>query len=115
MSLILANIIGWIVAHRRIVAVIGATALLLLVVLIGVRSCRNTPKLNQQEVIKAQDAIEKQDRKTMIEVLTNSDVREQAIDSNIKQAEEATRVAKQNYADKTNAELSAELERRLHE
>ncbi len=115
MSLILANIIGWIVAHWRIVAVIGATALLLLVVMIGVRSCRKQPKLDQQEIIKAQQAIEKEDRKTMVEILTNSDVREQAIDSNIKQAEEATAKAKQNYTDKTNAELSAELERRLHE
>jgi hypothetical protein len=115
MSLILANIIGWIVAHWRIVAVIGAIALLLLVIMIGARSCRKQPKLDQKEIIEAQQAIEKNDRKVMVDILTNSDVREQGIDNSIKASEEATAKAKQNYSGKSNEELAQELERRLSE
>ena len=113
MSLILANIIGWIAAHWRLVA--GAVAVVFLVIVFGLifRSCNKPPKLDQKEIQKAQQAIQEQDRKVMVEILTNSTVREQAIDSNIKQAEEATEAAKRDYSKLSNDELAAELERRL--
>lgn len=115
MSLIFANIIGWIVAHWRLVAVAAGVCILGILCIFVLRACNKPPKLDQKEIIEAQQAIAKEDRKEMIEILTNSDVREQAIESNIKQAEEATRQAKQNYSGKSNEELAAELERRLQQ
>ena len=95
------------------VLVVGGVCILGILCIFVLRACNKPPSLDQEEIIKAQQAIEKEDRKTMVEILTNSDVREQAIESNIKQAEEATREAKQNYQGKTNEELAQELERRL--
>ena len=90
-------------------------AVVFLVIVFGLifRSCNKPPKLDQKEIQKAQQAIQEQDRKVMVEILTNSTVREQAIDSNIKQAEEATEAAKRDYSKLSNDELAAELERRL--
>lgn len=78
------------------------------------RSCNKPPKLDQKEIIKAQQAIAKEDRKEMIEILTNSTVREQGIDNSVKMAEEATEAAKRNYSQLSNDELAAELEKRLN-
>lgn len=115
MTLFFANIIGWIVANRRLV--IGAVAVVILVIGIGLvyRACNKPPKLDQKEIIKAQQAIAKEDRKQMIEILTNSKVQEQGIDNSIKQAEEATEKSKRSYANLSNEELAAELERRMNE
>lgn len=115
MSLIFANVIGWIVAHWRLVA--GVVAVLFLVIVFGLvyRSCNKPPKLDQKEIIEAQQAIEKNDRKVMVEILTNSTVREQGIDNSIKAAEEATEKAKRDYSQLSNDELAAELERRAKE
>lgn len=111
--LIFANAFGWIVAHRRLVA--GAAAVLFLVIGIALvfRACNKPPKLDQQDTIKAQQAIENSDRKVMIEVLTKSKVEEQGIDNSIKAAEEATEKAKRDYSKLSNDELAAELEKRL--
>ena len=90
LSLFIKNIFGWAVAHWRIAA--GAACMLVLVIVFGLvfRSCNKPPKLDQKEIQQAQKAIEENDRRVMVEILANSSVREQGIDSNIKQAEEAT-------------------------
>lgn len=111
--LFIQNAFGWIVAHWRLVAGAGVALILMIGVALVFRACNKPPKLNQKEIIEAQQAIEKNDRKVMVEILTNSEVREQGIDNSIKAAEEATEKAKQNYQGKTNAELAAEIERRL--
>lgn len=111
--LILANITGWIVAHWRIVAIGAAAVVLFFVILFTFKACNKPSKLDQKEIIEAQQAIEKNDRKVMVEILTNSDVREQGIDNSIILAEEATKKAKQNYSGKSNEEIAQELERRL--
>lgn len=115
MSLFLANIIGWIVAHWRLVA--GAVAALFLVIVMGLvfRACNKPPKLDQKEIIKAQQAIAEQDRKEMIEILSNSAVQEQGIDNSVKAAEEATAKAKRDYSKLSNDELAQELEKRLND
>lgn len=113
MPLFLLNIFGWVVAHWRLVLYLLAGLALILLVVFALKSCNKPPALNQQEIIKAQQAIEKNDRKVMVEILSNSDVREQGIDNSIKAAENATAEAKQNYQGKSNEELAAELERRL--
>lgn len=96
-----------------LLAVVAGVVLFAVVFLF--RACNRPPKLDQKEIIKAQQAIETNDRKVMVEILSNSDVREQGIDNSIKAAEEATEQAKQNYQGQSNAELAAELERRLKE
>lgn len=115
MTLFFANIIGWIAAHWRLVA--GAVAVVILVIGFSLvyRACNKPPKLDQKEIIKAQQAIAKEDRKQMIEILTNSKVQEQGIDNSIKQAEEATEKAKRDYSKLNNQELAAELEKRLND
>lgn len=95
------------------VVILGLLAVLILV--IGIKSCfTRSPKLNQEQITKAQQAIAKEDRKEMIEVLTESKVQEQGIDNSIKAAEEATDKAKRDYSKLSNEELAAELERRLN-
>lgn len=115
MTLFFANVIGWIAAHWRLVA--GAVAAVILVIGIAFvfRACNKPPTLDQKEIQKAQEAIAKEDRKQMIEILTNSKVQEQGIDNSIKQAEEATEKAKREYSQLSNDELAAELEKRLNE
>lgn len=118
--LFLANIAGWVVAHWRIVVY---AALALVVLISGVmlfRSCgKKTPKLDQAEIIKAQQAIAANDRKIMVETIANSDAREAAIDQNLANAKQVTMEtvanSKAEWANKTNEELAAELERRSHE
>lgn len=114
-SLFIKNIAGWVVLHWRLV--LGIFGVIALVIVVGLvfRSCNKPPKLDQKEIIEAQQAIEKNDRKVMVEILSNSDVREQGIDNSIKAAENATAEAKQNYQGKTNQELADELERRAKE
>lgn len=104
-------------AQRIVVwALLGIGAIVLVVVFgLVYRSCNKPPKLDQKEIIKAQQAIEANDRKVMVEILTNSDVREQGIDNSIKAAENATAQAKQSYQGKSNQELADELERRANQ
>lgn len=115
LSLFLANVFGWVVAHWKLVA--GAVVVFLVFILftLTLRSCNKPPKLDQKEIIKAQQAIAEQDRKQMIEVLAESTVKEQGIDNSIKAAEEATEKAKQDYSKLSNDELAQELQRRLEE
>ncbi len=97
------------------VLVAGGVCILGILCIFVLRACSKPPKLDQKEIIKAQQAIEKEDRKQMIEILTNSKVQEQGIDNSIKMAEEATEKAKRDLSNLTNDELAAELEKRLHE
>jgi len=96
---------------------IGVIVLLLVVLVtlgLFLRSCLNRkPKLDEQAIQKAQNAIAENDRKQMLEVLAESDTKEAEIDSTIKQIEMDREAAKKSYADKSNEELAAELERRL--
>ena len=114
MNIIINSILGFIVSHWKWFA--GGVLLLCFLILFALafRSC-GKPKLDQKEIIEAQQAIEKQDRKVMVEILTNSDIREQGIDNSIKLAEEATEQSKKNYSGLSNEELAAELERRSKE
>jgi hypothetical protein len=113
--LFIQNIIGWVVAHWRIVA--GVVGVVFFLVIFGLvyRSCSKPPKLDQKAIIEAQQAIAKEDRKVMVEILAESDVREQGIDNSIKAVEQATEDAKKNYTGLSNDELAAELERRAKE
>lgn len=120
MMLILANIAGWIVAHWRIVAYITLAGVLFVGVgLIFSRCGKKQPKLDQQAIIKAQEAIAANDHKQMVEILANSDAQEAAIDQNVANSKAETINAaansRQTWSNANNADLAAELERRSHE
>jgi ABC-type multidrug transport system fused ATPase/permease subunit len=99
----------------RIVLIAVGGLLLILLLVFAYKGCKSEPKLNQKEIIEAQQAIEKQERQKMIEILAESEAREQGIDNSIKAAEQATEAAKQNYTGKSNQELADELNRRAQE
>jgi len=118
--LILANIFGYLYARRRIVLSIAAFLVILVLSLVLFRSCgHKAPKLNEQEIQNAQKAIAVEDRKTMIEILSNSEVREKQIDGNISNAKADTVNAiadsKAEWSAKSNQELADELERRANQ
>lgn len=120
MPLWILDIAGWLFVKRYWI-LYGVLGLFVLFgVLFVFRACsKPAPKLNNEEIRKAQDAIAANDRKTQIEVLANSDVREQAIDANVAAGRAATvnaiTDAKEKYAAMSNDELAQELERRSHE
>jgi hypothetical protein len=118
--LIIANAIGYLYARRRIVLSVAAFLVILVLSIALFRACgHRAPKLNNDEILKSQQAIAANDRQTQIEILANSDVREQQIDSNIAAGRNATVNAiadsKAEWANKTNEEIAAELERRSKE
>jgi len=83
------------------------------------RACNRPPKLDEKAIQRAQQAIAEQDRKAMIEVLTESDVTEKQINANLANAEneklKALAEARKRANEMTNEELAAELERRAHQ
>lgn len=97
-------------ARRVVLFVIIAV---LIIAGLWIRSCVNKPpRLNEQQIQKAQQAIAKQEREEMLEVLAESDTAEDAIDSSLKQIEIDKEAAKRSYSGFSNDELAAELERR---
>ena len=112
----MANILGFIVTKWRLLAVVLG-GILLLIVLFAVGSrvyhvFNPPPKLNEKQIVKAQKAIETDDRQTMVQVLAESDTAEHNIDSNIKLAEQAVDDAKKNYDGLSNQQLADELNKR---
>ena len=98
-------------------ALIGLVGLIvLLVIVFGYRACKREPKLNQREIIDAQDAIETRNVEKQKEVLAESDVREQKAVDEINKGDAETKAAiedaKKKYDDMTPDELAAELEKR---
>jgi hypothetical protein len=84
------------------------------------KSCLNrTPKLNQVEIQKAQKAIAEQDRKEMIQVLAESEAREQVADETAVNANaeklNAIHESKEKWATASTDDMAAELERRARE
>lgn len=104
-------------AQKLVVWILLVVGLIFVIALaVSMYSClKPQPKLDQKEIIEAQQAIETGDRKKAIEILTNSTVREQGIDNSIKLAEEATEKAKREYGQLSNDEIAAELERRAQQ
>jgi hypothetical protein len=97
---------------------IAAIVVLFLFVVIGFglqNACNRTPKLNEKEINKAQQAIATKDREEMQKILVTSDLREKGIDTDLATAKaeqtEAVNQAKRRTAQMTNEELAAELER----
>lgn len=106
--------IGWfIVDHWKIVV----PAIIIIFAAFWFRSCWNAhkAKLNEKQIIAAQQAIATQDREQMTKVLVDVAVTEKQIDANLANSDreklEAIDEAKKKAAGMTNQELAAELER----
>ncbi|MBX3288434.1 MAG: hypothetical protein KF855_03720 [Acidobacteria bacterium] len=113
-----ANIIGFVVTNKRYFF-IGAAVLIGLVLVIGfLRSCGAgpTPKLNEVEIQRGEQAVKEQNRKELEEILINAEVRERQIDANLAngRAETVNAIdeARRKYRQMTNEDLSAEFEKR---
>ncbi len=118
-SAFISNIFGLDFAKARKIASVGLIALAVIVVIVAFglifRACNKPPKLDVQEIQRAQQAIATEDRKVMVEILAQSDVREKEIDNSVKAAEEATTAAVQDHSKKSNQELADELNRRAQQ
>lgn len=107
--MILKKIVWFVKDNWKIVLPIFAV---LIVVIFVNRACNKPAKLDEAAILKAQEAIAKEDRKEMIEILAESDVKEQGIDDSIKAIENATEQSKKNYTGLTNDQLAEELNKR---
>jgi hypothetical protein len=68
----LANILGWVVAHKRLVLTVAGTILLLLLVLMIYRGCRSTPKLDEAEIQKGEQAVKERNDEALRKILVRS-------------------------------------------
>jgi uncharacterized membrane protein len=114
-----ANILGWIVAHKRLVLTIGGIILLLLLVLMIYRGCRSTPKLDEAEIQKGEQAVKERNDEALRKILVESEAREAVIDANVANAEkekvEAVEQAKERWANANISDLQAEFDRRKNQ
>lgn len=115
----LANLFGFDFEKARKYASLVLIGIVLIVIAIPsifiFRACNRPPKLDEKQIQKVQKAIAAEDRKEMIKILAESDVREAGIDDSIKAVEQATEDATKNYNGKSNEDLAAELNRRANQ
>ena len=79
MSLILANIIGWIYANKRMVAILAAIVLIAILAVVFGRGCNSRKaQLNEKELQQVHEAIETKERKKMEEVFVAATAQEPA-------------------------------------
>jgi hypothetical protein len=128
MSLILANIIGFITAHWRIIAPIAGFLVLLVVIIGFARSCgKKTVKIDEAQIQKINQANEKERKAELNKIITeNSDViktvderteltevnrveREREIDARIKEADRKIQEVKEQKGNVTSEELECIL------
>lgn len=115
MSLILANIWGYVWAHRRTAAILAAITLIALLSILLTRSCgQRRVELNEKELQQVHEAIETKERKKMEEVFVQVEVKQAQIDANVTNSKAATVNAIADAKDKvkamTDEELAAHLE-----
>ena len=117
--LFLANIAGWIMSHARQLLIGGAILAVVLTSAIIYTKCTRQKTITPEQINKAQEAIAKQDREKMEQVLVEIEADKAAIDQSVANAEAerefAIAEAKKKAETMTNAELAAELERLANE
>lgn len=117
MPLFLLNIFGFITAKWRLLLIGAGVIAVLVVVGMIFKACNKPPKLDEQQIQKAQQAIAEKDRKKMIDILAESAIVEKQIDANLANADNqrlaAASEARKRTAGKSNEELAAEIERLL--
>lgn len=113
-SLVVANVFGWIWAHKRMVAIGGAIVLVVILAFAFTRSCRNRPVLNEKELQEVNEAIETRERKKMEEVFIKVEAKQAEIEANVTNAKvetvNAIADAKKKVSEMSDEELAAYLE-----
>lgn len=120
MTLLLANIFGWIVAHWRLVA--GAVGVVFLVIVFGLayRSC-NKPQmeLTEQEKQEVKEQIANGETTKLKEKLVEFETKEKVIDETVANAQAekwaAIQESKEKWANANISDLQAEFDRRMNE
>lgn len=114
----LTTIIRFVITNRHRF-LIGAGILIgLLFVVFLFRSCSvpASPKLNEAEIQRGEQAVKEQNRRELEEVLVAAEVREQQINANLSasraDAINAIADARKRYREMTNDELATEFEKR---
>ncbi len=112
--LILKRLWYLVLDHWKIFA--GIVAVIALAIFLN-RACgHRAAKLNEAEIIAAQQAIEKKDSETLRQILVAADTREAAIDINVANSKAAVVNAmvdaKKKYAAMSDEELAREIEAR---
>ena len=114
MSLILANIIGWIYANKRMVAILAAIVLIAILAVVFGRGCNSRKaQLNEKEHQEVHEAIETKERKKMEEVFVQVEVKQAQIDANVTNSKAATVNAIADAKDKVKAMSDEELANHL--
>jgi hypothetical protein len=114
-GLTIANIWGYLWAHKRVV---GIVILALTVTLTGfcVYKRVTRPKLDEKAIQRAENAIAERNTAELKEILAESDVKQEVIAGNVANAEKETERVKEESKKKYNEmsleDLAAELERR---
>jgi signal transduction histidine kinase len=101
-------------ARRAVLALI--VSVLLVVVILAFRGCgRSSPKLNEAEIQRGEQAVREQNRKELEEILTAAEVREAEIAGEVANSKAATvnaiHEARGKYSAMSIEELQAEFER----
>jgi ABC-type phosphate transport system auxiliary subunit len=99
---------------------IGVLAVLLIIVIVGVRSCgKSKPKLNEAEIQQGEAAKKAANDKELREILVQSDAREKEIEANVIDANSAKvnaiQESREKWANANRDELQAEFDRRAAE
>lgn len=114
MPLFILNIAGWIVANWRLLLTLIAVAIVLGFVGFLFSKCDSSPKLNEQQIQKNQDAVASKEREKMEEALVESRVIEKQIDANRADAEntklDTLYKARQEAKAMSNEDLARTLE-----
>lgn len=116
MSLIIANILGFVAAHKRWF-VIGGLVAVLIVSIVIIRRCGSRPsKLNEVEIQRGEQAVKEQNDKELREILINSEAREKIADETAANGtankEAIVEESKKVWANANRDELQAEFDRR---
>lgn len=120
MSLIFANIIGYLYANKRTVAILAAILVIGLASILFIKwLSKPTVKLNEAEILKGQIAIEQHDEEALREVLVTSDVREKVRETSVMNAEantvNAIHESRKTWENANISEMQAEFDRRANE
>lgn len=102
------------VKYARLAFLVIVGVIILTGVIIVFKACNRPPKLNEKQIQKVQQAIEKQERTEMVETLAAIEVETKGIDANLANAEneklKAYNEARNKARSMTNEELAKALE-----
>jgi hypothetical protein len=118
LKLIVVNGLAFVQRHWRLFLG-GLLALTAVFLVFGYCRKADAPKLDQKEIIQAQQAIAAQDEAKMREILVQSDAREKVADDTAINAKAATvnaiQESREKWRDAEAEEMAAELERRANQ